>query len=105
MKDESVDIIEIERLGGLAGFGGSLGRLRSVGRLDLAQLGQAHREAVEALLDGSLCAAGNVPRYPDGFRHRLSRMSSSSTPMQASIEVSESVLPDFVRDAVHDELN
>ena len=103
MTHEPADIVEIERLGGLAGFGGPAGRLRSVGRLDLAQLGPTERQAVEALLSGS--AAAPAAAVPDGFRYRLTRAPGSPAGTgQASVEVPESAVPDVVRDAVHDEL-
>jgi hypothetical protein len=93
------DLIEIERLGGLAGFGPP-GPLRSRGRIDSARLSARDRGQVEALFAPAASAA--VPPPPaDGFRYRLSR----ETPQgPQSVEVPESAVPESLRRAVKDEL-
>jgi len=102
MQHEPTEVIEIERLGGLAGFGGPLARLRSVLRLDLSQLAPAQRQALEALLDGSWGAQAGAS-HPDGFRYRLSRtLPGHAQPL--SVEVPERAVPAFVRDGMRDEL-
>jgi hypothetical protein len=61
------NIIQVEKLGGFAGFGGS-SHLRSEGEVDLNQLAEADRAIVERLRTSS----GEAARTgADRFRYRL----------------------------------
>lgn len=89
--------VDVERLGGLAGFGGPGSHLRSRGSVDSSQLSQSDRAAVEALFASPPKAGGP----PDGFVYRLTR----STPKgPQSVEVADQHLPEAVKASVKDEL-
>lgn len=91
------DRVDIERLGGFAGFGG--GHLRSRGSAEGHELAPAVRAKVASLLDGTAAKPAAVPGAADGFRYRLTLASSGK-----SVEVPESAVPAELRDKVHDEL-
>jgi len=88
------DRLEVERVGGFAGFGG--GHLRSRGSLAGRQLTPKERERIDALMTGRGLTA---PATPDGFRYRLTLAGSGR-----SVEVGEADVPPAVRDCVRDEL-
>lgn len=92
-------MLQIERLGGFAGFGGPGAHLRSRGHVDLAQISAADRKAVDALFAANAPSAA-VP-LPDGFRYRLSRHGAAGPQV---VEVAEGQVPQALRDAVRDEL-
>jgi hypothetical protein len=92
---QAADRLDVERLGGFAGFGG--GHLRSRGSLAGHQLGAAERDQVARLFAAPAAAA---PAMPDGFRYRLTLASSG-----ASVEVPEGAVPEAVRNCVQDELS
>lgn len=94
-----MEMVDVERLGGLAGFGLPGSRLRSRGQVDPARLASADRQRLEALFARR---AGQRPPLPDGFRYRLTRRIAGRTEV---IEVDEEDLPLPVRDCVQDELN
>lgn len=78
--------VEIQTLGGLAGYGG---RLKRSGTIDLERLAPDVRHQVEALFD-----AGGAPQpelSADALRYRLTREGSSGTDC---IEVNETDLPE-----------
>lgn len=91
---KQTDRIDVERLGGFAGFGG--GHLRSRGNLMGHQLTPEERERINALMAGSRQPS---PATPDSFRYRLTLAGSG-----ISVEVGEADLPAAVRDCVRDEL-
>jgi len=101
------DRIEVERLGGFAGFGGPGARLRSHGSLSLKGLLAAERTAVDALFTRHAAAAAKPAAAPgpatsaDGFRYRITRQHGGSL---QSIEVDEGEVPETLRDCVQDEL-
>jgi hypothetical protein len=84
--------IEVERLGGFAGFGGP--NLKSWGSVAVDRLSAAERRAIDVLFDASSShgAAG-----ADEFRYRV-------TFATRTIEVRESRVPAVLRDCVKDEL-
>jgi hypothetical protein len=93
----------VERLGGLAGYGGSGARLRSRGEIAIESLAAIDRHKVESLF---AAASGPAPRASDtplrdGFRYRVSRYSPGGT---ETIEVPEEALPAAVAGCVKDEL-
>ena len=93
-----MDRLDIERTGGLAGFGGPSAKIRSTGTLDLQRLSPSDRQAIEALFAGQ---SDSSSKSPDGFLYHLSRTTPGGT---RTVVVSEERVPDAVRDAVHDEL-
>ena len=89
--------LEIERLGGFAGFGSPGSHLRSRGQVDTTHLAPADRKAVEALFD----APPGGGQTPDAFRYRLTRETAHGP---QTIEVPERHVPVAVRAIVKDEL-
>ena len=89
-----MDSVLVERLGGLAGFGGPGGRLTSTGRLDFAGLSAADQQVVAALFAKPGAKARAVA---DGFRYRI-------TWQGKVVEVGEGGVPALVRDCVVDRL-
>lgn len=92
-------ILRVERVGGLAGFGGSNSRLRSKGQVDLAALSSQDREAVDALFRSG--AETESSQMRDAFRYRISRTTSSGT---ETVEASEAAVPTALAQCVKDEL-
>ena len=93
--------LEIERLGGLAGFGLPGSRLRSRGQLDIAQLSAADRLAVDRLFDSPLEGKPARDDVRDAFRYRLTRQTAHGA---RTIEVSEQHVPAALKDCLSDEL-
>jgi len=93
-----MDFLLVERLGGLAGFGGNGAALRSRGRIDLAVLTTAERDSVEALFAAREGTDPGARR--DAFRYRITR----STPRgEESVEAGEHRVPLRVCACVRDE--
>jgi hypothetical protein len=92
-----VDRLQIERTGGLGGFGGP--HLKSSGEVALSNLPAAQRAAIESLFNRSDLAAphgaGDVPVY------HITRQTPSGT---QTIHVPENLAPDIVRNSVKDRL-
>lgn len=97
------DRLDVERLGGFAGFGGPGARIRSVGRLHGHELGPADRERLAALFGGAAPPA-ETRGAADGFRYRLT-LHRAGTSAPAVIELPEAAVPAAVRDCVSDELS
>ncbi|HEY4079903.1 MAG TPA: protealysin inhibitor emfourin [Burkholderiaceae bacterium] len=96
------DRLQVERLGGLAGFGGSGGRLRSHGEVAASALSARDQQAVHALFaQPSSSSRPAPPSHPDGFRYRLTRQTPQGP---QSVEVPEAHVPEAVRAVVKDEL-
>jgi hypothetical protein len=96
--NDSTDRLQVERLGGFAGFGLPGSALRSRGELTPAQLSKGDREAVDALF---AAPPAEAPPTPDGFRYRLTRHRAGKV---LSVEVAERHVPASLRDCVQDEL-
>lgn len=64
-------ILKVERIGGLAGFGGANSRLKSDGEIAFAALSLSDQKAVEALFKTGGKAASSQMR--DGFSYRVTR--------------------------------
>jgi len=90
-------ILKIERLGGIAGFGGP--NLKSEGEYALADLSAADQERVEALFRGRTKSRSR-PRA-DGFRYRITRSSNGAV---QSVEVPEDLVPQPLIASVKDSL-
>jgi len=93
---------QIERLGGLANFGGPRSRIRSVGKLESNDLSSSDQEALEALFRKPPRKAPKRQGIPaDGFRYRITRTTPEGS---ATIEIPESLAPAAVAACVKDEL-
>jgi Emfourin len=86
------DCVKVERVGGLAGFGGP--RLQSAGEVALSALSAKDRKAIEAMFRGAARAGAGKP---DGFVYRITRRSRGVT---KTVEVSEEHVPEAVRKCV-----
>ena len=91
-------ILHIEKLGGLAGFGGVHARIRSRGQIDTAALSATDQKAVDALFQ--TLGPSAPPKGADGFRFRISRTTAVGT---ETIEVSETHVPAPLASCVKDE--
>lgn len=90
--------IEVERIGGIGGFGMPGARIRSRGAVDAEKLSAADARVLEALFSAPPSAPTPMP---DAFRYRLTRHTSAGA---QTVEVGEGQLPEVVRTAVRDEL-
>jgi hypothetical protein len=92
-------ILHVEKLGGLAGFGGSRSRIRSRGQIDTAQLSTADRKAIDSLFESG--GSSEPPQGADAFRFRISRTTPGGT---ETIEAPETSVPEALVSCVKDEL-
>ena len=90
--------LDIERVGGLAGFGGPGSHLRSRGQLDGAKLSATDKQAVDALFSSPPQAASKTA---DGFRYRITRHTAGGS---KTVEIPEEHVPNVVKTSVKDEL-
>lgn len=90
--------LQVERLGGLAGFGGAHARIRSLGEIDLATLSAADRKAVDGLFESKEKTPPSQAR--DSFRYRICRTTSEGV---ETIELPEEDVPAVVSQCVKDE--
>lgn len=91
-------VIKVERIGGLANFGGPGARIRSHGQIHPATLSEADRYAVEKLFEKREKKPSSAR---DMFSYRISRTTETG---DETIEVPESALPASVIACVKDEL-
>ena len=93
-----MDEVKVERLGGLAGFGGTGSRLKSSGRVNVAELSQADRDGLRGLF-----AAGHQPHAPvnDGFLYRITWTGSAGVKV---VELPEAQVPAVLVACVVDRL-
>ena len=91
-KADKDDCVKVERVGGLAGFGGP--RLKSAGEVAMSALSAADRKAVEAMFRD---AARSGARKPDGFVYRITRQRDGQT---KTVEVAEERVTEAVRKCV-----
>jgi hypothetical protein len=89
--------LDVERLGGFAGFGLPGSHLRSRGVVETADLTPADQQALEVLFDNPPGGA----HLPDSFRYRLTRQTARGP---QTIEIPEQHVPMAVRAIVKDEL-
>ena len=92
-----MDRLQIERLGGFAGFGGP--HLKSRGELAVSDLSPADRQILEELFRDPQKAKPTHPGEADAFRYRITRQSAGGT---QTIEVPGNAVPSAVRDSVRD---
>jgi hypothetical protein len=93
-----MDQLDVERLGGFAGFGTPGSHLRSLGQIDGSKLSPEDRQAVETLFTHPPPASA---QKADGFRYKLTRQTDKGS---QSVEVPEEHVPMAVRSSVKDEL-
>ena len=94
-----MDLLVVERIGGLAGFGGPGAHVRSRGQVVIARLSEADRQAVEELFRTRGDSRPSALR--DSFSYRISRTTSAGS---ETIEVPESMVPASLVGCVKDEL-
>jgi hypothetical protein len=97
---QDADVLKVERIGGLAGFGGPGAHLRSRGQIAAASLSPADRKAVEQLFAGR--GAGRASATRDGFSYRITRSTPSG---EETIEAPESAVPAALAGCVRDTLD
>lgn len=91
--------LHVEKIGGLAGFGGTRSRIRSLGQLEFSTLTVEEQKVVESLFQSP---DKPIPKpKTDGFRYRISRKTPAGTD---TIEVAESLVPTVIANCVKDEL-
>lgn len=88
------DRVTVERLGGLAGFGGPGSHLKSAGEVVLSSLSVADRKAIDALFGASTRAGA---AKPDAFVYRITRRIGG---VAKTIDVHEEHVPAAVRNCV-----
>jgi hypothetical protein len=98
-KVETVDRLHIEKIGGLAGFGGP--NLKSRGVVSLSELSPADRQAVEDLFNNPKAAPPAHAGEADGFRYSIARETAAGT---QRIEVPGDAVPAKLRSSVKDVL-
>lgn len=91
--------LTIERIGGIAGFGGTNSRLRSGGEIDTKDLSNADKQTVDDLFKSGESAEN--PTTADMFRYRISRVTSAGV---ETIEADEEKIPSALKQSVKDEL-
>lgn len=91
--------LTIERIGGLAGFGGKNAHLQSRGEIDTENLSDDDKKTIEDLFRSSGTPGESLAR--DVFRYRISRMTPNG---MESIEADEESVPVAVRKSVRDEI-
>jgi hypothetical protein len=89
---------EIERIGGLGGFGLPQSRVRSHGEVTSADLTQIDRDTLESLF---IAPPMEKPGTADAFRYRLTRHTDAGPQV---IEVPEHAVPSAIKARVKDEL-
>ena len=93
-KVESVDRLEIERIGGVAGFGGP--HLKSRGEVALSELTSADRQTVEDMFNNPQ-RGRQRSGAADAFRYRITRQTAAGP---QTIEMPEDAVPAALRDSV-----
>jgi hypothetical protein len=91
-------ILHVEKLGGLAGFGGAKAHIRSRGQIDTTALSPADQEAVDSLFRTG--GAVEPPKGADSFRFRISRTTAAGT---ETVEAHEAQLPEALSSCVKDD--
>jgi len=98
---EDMDRIQIERLGGLGGFGLPGSHLKSKGDVSASDLSAADRKRLDDLFGSKAPASQTSPDAVHAFRYRITRQTPSG---QKTVEVPEDLVPESLRDSVKDTL-
>ena len=93
-------ILKVERIGGLAGFGGAGSRLKSEGQMQFSALSPADQQQIETMFKMRTKAGSSQIR--DGFRYRISRGGGAAGDV---IEVSEDKMPAALKACVKDRID
>ena len=93
-------LLLVERIGGLAGFGGPSGRIKSRGKFQFSKLSVEDQLSLEKLFKTPHVKAAK-PTMRDGFFYRLSRTTTAGV---TTVEVPGESLPAAVVACVKDEL-
>ena len=93
--------LRVERVGGLAGFGGTHSHVRSQGQLDDEALSSDDREAIETLFRSKEKRRAKPSEVRDGFRYKISRATAAGV---ETVEAPESAVPPILARCVKDEL-
>jgi hypothetical protein len=91
--------LHIEKLGGLANFGGTRSRLKSQGQLDTKELTAKEQKQVDSLFERQ--GDWEPGEGADGFRFRISRTTEAGT---ETIEAPEASVPAAIASCVKDEI-
>jgi hypothetical protein len=81
-------MLKVERIGGLAGYGGAGSRLKSEGQMQFSTLSPADQKQVESMF--KMRTKAGTSQVRDGFRYRISRGGGAAGDV---IEVSEDKMP------------
>jgi len=91
--------VQVERIGGLAGFGGARSRVRSRGEIEWTDVSPADQQALDSLFQSPGNAKPSQVR--DGFRYRITRTTAKGL---QTIEAPEEAVPMALRQSVKDEI-
>lgn len=95
-------LLHVERIGGLAGFGGIGAHVRSLGQIETGAFSEAEHRALEALFESHSHGKKKVPPVNrDGFHYRITRKIAGK---DETIEVPEDLVPAALTKCVKDEL-
>jgi hypothetical protein len=88
----------IEKLGGIAGFGGPFARIRSIGTIDERSLSLKDRDYLQ-----NLFLSYSTKRFTQQCDEFIFRIIQKNDNEEKRIDVPESLLPDSIRSCVRDE--
>jgi len=91
--------LQVERIGGIAGFGGAGSHLRSRGEVELTNLSAAEQQAVDSLFQSQDKPKSSQMR--DGFQYRITRNTANGV---ETIVVPEEAVPATIRGSLKDEI-
>jgi len=91
--------LQVERIGGIAGFGGAGSHLRSRGEVELSDLSAAEQQAVDSLFQSHDKPKSSQMR--DGFQYRITRNTANGF---ETIVVPEEAVPATIRGSLKDEI-
>ena len=95
-----MNMLKIEKVGGLAGMGLPGSKLKSSGEQQMSALSADDQASVEALFRDPK-ARQESPHMRDGFRYRITRTVDGK---EQSVEVPESAMPAALKACVTDRL-
>jgi len=90
--------LKVEKIGGFGGFGVGNSHLKSRGEIDMDQLSEEDKKAIEDLFISEGKSGGS---HGNTFLYRISRISSKGI---ESIEADEERVPNTVAQCVKDEI-